>query len=128
LNARQLRASNKEALKGETTMGISKTGLATVVLVPSLLFAIGRPAHAGSTEQAAPIDAQVLPASPQGNTLLGMISGLLTDTDPTPRPKNKCGASHLYSQHDVVGDPEGCFMGRLTIGNGSVAPAAAAVP
>jgi len=45
-------------------MGISKK--AVVVLVPSLLFGIGAPAWSGTAEQAAPIDAQVMPASTKG--------------------------------------------------------------
>jgi hypothetical protein len=105
-------------------MGMSKK--LTVLLVPSLLFGLGAPAWAGGTaEQAAPINAQVMPATPNGNTLLGLLNSVLTGTDSTPRqPKNECKASHLYSQHDVVGDPEGCFMGRYTLGNGSAtAPA-----
>jgi hypothetical protein len=101
-------------------MGMSKKAI--VVLVPSLLFGIGAPAWSGTAEQAAPINAQVMPASPNGNTLLGMISSVLTDTDTSPRqPKGQCKASQLYSQHDVVGDPEACFMGQYTIGGGSTA-------
>jgi len=101
-------------------MGMSKKTV--LVLVPGLLFGIGAPAWSGTAEQAAPINAQVMPASPKGNTLLGLLNSILTGTDPSPRQsKSECKASHLYSQHDVVGDPEGCFMGRYTIGNGSMA-------
>ena len=93
---------------------------ATMLLISSLLVGIGAPAWAGTAEQAAPANARIAAANPYGNTLLGMLSSVLTDTDPSPRqPRNQCGASHLYSQHDVVGDPEGCFMGRYTIGSGS---------
>jgi hypothetical protein len=100
-------------------MGMSKKAI--VVLVPSLLFGIGAPVWAGSAEQAGPTSAQVIPANPnEGNTLLGMITPLLTATDTSPRhPQGQCKRGQLYSQHDVVGDPEACFMGRLTIGNGS---------
>jgi hypothetical protein len=101
-------------------MGMSKK--AVVLLIPSLLFGIGAPAWSGTAKQAAPTNAQVMPASPNNNTLLGMLSSVLTGTDPDPRqPKSQCKASHLYSQHDVVGDPEACIMGRYTIGNGSTA-------
>jgi hypothetical protein len=99
-------------------MGTSKKAI--VVLIPSLLFGIGAPAWAGTAEQAAPIDAQVMPAGPNGNSLLGMINSVLTGTDPSPRQaKEQCKASHLYSQHDVVGDPEACIIGRYTVGSGS---------
>jgi hypothetical protein len=100
-------------------MGMSKK--AVVLLIPSLLFGIGAPAWSGTAEQAAPTNAQVMPAS-SSNTLLGLLNSVLTGTDPTPRqPKSQCKASHMYSQHDVVGDPEACIMGRYTIGNGSTA-------
>ena len=99
-------------------MGMSKR--VVLVLVPGLLFGIGAPAWSGTAEQAAPTNAQVMPASSNDNTLLGMISSVLTGTDPAPRqPKDRCKASQLYSKHDVVGDPDACFMGRYTIGNGS---------
>jgi hypothetical protein len=99
-------------------MGMSKKAI--VVLVPSLLFGIGAPAWSGTAEHAAPADARIVPANPYGNTLLGMLSSIFTGTDPGPRQsKGQCKASHLYSQHDVVGDPDACFMNRYTLGNGS---------
>src|SRR5689334_12499774 len=99
-------------------MGMSKK--AVVLLVPSLLFGIGARAWSGGAEQAAPTNAQVMPASPNNHTLLGMLTRVLTPTDTDPPPP-KCKASHLYSQHDVVGDPEACIMGTYTIGTGSTA-------
>jgi hypothetical protein len=99
-------------------MGTSKKAI--VVLVPSLLFGIGAPAWSGTAEQGAPVEAQVMPANSNSNTLLGMLSSILTRTDPGPhQPKGQCKASQLYSQHDVVGDPETCIMNRHTIGTGS---------
>ena len=98
-------------------MGMSKK--AVVLLVPSLLFGLGAPAWSGTAEQAAP-QAQATSAGIADNSLLGMLSWVLTGTDPAPRqPKNQCKASQLYSQHDVVGDPEACLMGRYTLGSGS---------
>jgi hypothetical protein len=86
-------------------------------LISSLLVGIGAPAWAGTAKQAAPVNAQVMPANPNGNTLLGMLNGVLTRTDSVPRqPKSHCKASQLYSQHDVVGDPEACIMGSYTLG------------
>jgi hypothetical protein len=92
---------------------------AIVVLVPSLLFGIGAPAWSGASDQATP-KAQVTPAGRSDNTLLGMLSSILTATDTGSRKeKNKCIASNMYSGHDVVGDPEGCFMGRYNLSSGS---------
>ena len=103
-------------------MLISKKAI--VLLVPSLLFGLGTPAWSGSTDAAPPINAQVMPAgNPAENSLLGMLSSVLTGTDNTPhQPKNQCKASQLYSQHDVVGDPEACFMGRYTVGGSATTP------
>jgi hypothetical protein len=34
--------------------------------------------------------------------------------------KAPCKAPYLYSQHDVVGDPEACFMGQATFGTRAI--------
>ena len=98
-------------------MGISKK--AVVLLVPSLLFGLGARAWSGTAEQAAP-QARATSAGIADNSLLGMLSWVLTGTDPAPRQaESQCGPSQLYSQHDVVGDPEACFMGRYSLGTRS---------
>ena len=98
-------------------MGMSKK--AVVLLIPSLWFGLGAPAWSGTSEQAAP-QRQATSAAITDNNLLGMLNWVLTGTDPSPRqPKNQCNASQPYSQHDVVGDPEACLMGRYSIGSGS---------
>jgi hypothetical protein len=103
-------------------MGMPKKAI--VVLIPSLLFGFGAPAWSGTAKQAAPTStsAQVMPASPNSNSLLGMVNWLAaTDTHAAPRkPDANCKASHLYSGHDVVGDPEACIMGQYTIGGPGV--------
>jgi hypothetical protein len=38
------------------------------------------------------------------------------------RAETKCKPSHLYSSHDVVGDPQSCIINRVVIGAGGVAP------
>ncbi len=99
---------------------------AIVVLVPTLIFGLGAPAWSGTDAKEAPIDAEVLPSSSNVNTLLGLLSSVLTSTDPNPRlATGECKPSQLYSQHDVVGDPEACFRGRYNFGTG---PNATAVP
>jgi len=93
-------------------MGTSKK--AVVLLISSLWFGFGAPAWSGSADQAAPTSAQVMPANSNGTNLLGVSNWVLTATDPEPRqPKSQCKASHMYSQHDVVGDPETCIRGRI---------------
>jgi hypothetical protein len=41
----------------------------------------------------------------------------------SPQDQTNCKAPHFYSQHDVVGDPQACIMGALTIGGSSTAVA-----
>ncbi len=80
-----------------------------------------RPGMVGEFRLGDPVNAQVMSADPNGNSLLGILSPVLTDTDPTPRqPKENCKALQLYSEHDVVGVPEGCFMGHYRIGSESI--------
>ncbi len=57
-------------------------------------------------------------AANTGNrSLLSIITPALTD--PVEHRAGKtCGAGKLYSSHDVVGDPEACFMGRLDVHGG----------
>src|SRR5262245_4708654 len=107
-------------------MRVSKK--AVVLLAPSLLFGLGAPAWSASSDQA-PVNAQVAPANPEGNSLVRILSPILTDTDPPPRqPKQNCNASQLYSQHDVVGDPDSCVMGHYSTGVGQNFAAPVSVP
>jgi hypothetical protein len=32
---------------------------------------------------------------------------------------DNCKAGHLYSQHDIVGDPQSCIKGLFTVGGGA---------
>jgi len=81
---------------------------------PSLWFGFGAPAWSGPADQAAPAKAQVMPANSNGTNLLGMLNWVLTATDPEPRqPKSQCKASHMYFQHDVVGDPKTCIRAAI---------------
>jgi hypothetical protein len=50
-------------------------------------------------------------------SLLGLIAPALTDPV-AHRAQKTCDAGKLYSSHDVVGDPEACFMGRLDVHGG----------
>jgi hypothetical protein len=45
-------------------------------------------------------------------SLLGMLAPILTDPA-QHAPQKTCKPGTLYSAHDVVGDPDACFMGRL---------------
>ena len=60
------------------------------------------------------------PAATSGpnRSLLGMLAPILTEPAQHAAPKT-CKPGALYSEHDVVGDPEACFMGRLNLRNGA---------
>ncbi len=57
-------------------------------------------------------------ADTSSRSLLGIITP--APTDPVAhRAQKTCDAGKLYSSHDVVGDPEACFMGRLDVHGGT---------
>jgi hypothetical protein len=95
-------------LKEEEAMRI--LNMAIVILVPSLLFSVGTKAWSASPDQAGPSNAQVAQAntaSHDADYLLNMLWPVATDSKPNDAKQN-CGPSHMYSQHDVVGEAEGC--------------------
>jgi hypothetical protein len=77
-----------------------------------------------ASAQAQPVAKQAV-ASPAASgvadtgshSLLGIITPALTDPV-AHRAQKTCDAGKLYSSHDVVGDPEACFMGRLDVHGG----------
>jgi hypothetical protein len=104
-------------------MGIMRTA----VLMSGLTIGIAMvPVKAVRAEQAAPIDAQVEPAATANQPLLGILRSVPADNG-LKEEKNPCAAPHLYSQHDVVGDPEACFMGQATFGSGATATSGASL-
>jgi hypothetical protein len=88
-----------------------------VLLIPSLLFGLGAPAWSASSDHATSVNTQIVSANSEGNSLLDLVSPVLTPTDSVAKqPAQNCKASHMYSQHDVVGDPESCVMGHYGVG------------
>ena len=49
------------------------------------------------------------------------LFGRSVDEAAPHRDQMNCKAGHLYSQHDIVGDPQACIMGRVTVTGGGVA-------
>src|ERR1700728_2861544 len=55
----------------------------------------------------------------------GPLSVPVSSLEPSPalqaarQSPDNCKAGHVYSQHDIVGDPQACIMGTLTIGVGA---------
>jgi hypothetical protein len=46
----------------------------------------------------------------------GMINSLLIRSE-IHEGQEGCKATQLYGQHDVVGDPQACFMNKLNLPN-----------
>ena len=74
---------------------------------------------ATDSKAAAPVTAGAAVADPGDKSLLGILAPLLTNPAGHEAQKN-CKEDQLYSQHDVVGDPEGCFRGRFDVRSGNV--------
>ena len=90
-------------------MNIVKT--TAVALMSSLLIggACVRAWSAANNSAAPTASAEVMPANTAAPALLALrvLFGPSVDD---------------YSQHDIVGDPQACIMGRLTVIGGGVAP------
>ena len=96
----------------------------TALLGFGLLMSFGAPAWCG--EPATPAtNVEAASANPDANSLMSMLNSVVNgSTTDRRKPDNHCKASQLYSQHDVVGDPEACIMGTYTLGTGSNGSAA----
>ena len=95
------------------TVAIALSGL--------LLGGATAPAWSASTNVVAPIDAEVMPATDAVEpSLVGFLKPITTDSE-LHQQRTNCKAPHLYSQHDVIGDPEACIMGQINLPAGFTA-------
>jgi hypothetical protein len=91
----------------------------TALVGLGLMLTFAAPAWSGDSATPA-AHTQDTSANPYGNSILGMLNSVLTGSrTEEPQPEHRCRPSELYSQHDVVGDPEACVMGRYGFGSGS---------
>jgi len=90
------------------------TSKRTAILLMSglLLGTASARVWAADGKAAAPVSVTV--AAPGDRSLLGILTPLLTDPA-THEAQKECKPDQLYSQHDVVGDPEACFRGRFDL-------------
>ena len=105
-------------------MNIFKT--TAVALMSSLLIgAASMPAWSATGATPAPISADVMLAKNVTGSLPTPRSWLVPSAVDTAshQYETNCRVRHVYSQHDIVGDPQACIMGALTIGGGSTAVA-----
>jgi hypothetical protein len=88
----------------------------TALLFLGLAVGICSPAWSADSKSAVATPSATV-ANPQGNSLLDLLSAVLSDNATRPRERdNRCRATQIYSQHDVVGDPQTCMMNRFTFG------------
>jgi hypothetical protein len=94
----------------------------TAVLVfVGLLAGPCSPAWPADSKSAAANASATMP-NQQGNSQLSILRSVFKDSDPAPRKRDtQCKAPQIYSQHDVVGDPETCLMNRASFGGGATA-------
>jgi hypothetical protein len=102
-------------------MSILKT---TAVMLVSGLLIGARPAWSASAQQSQQLltpsaAAQTSNDSPAVLSILGMI---IPQVEHEVQTQPHCKASQLYSQHDVVGDPQSCFMSTVDAPYGAGAP------
>jgi hypothetical protein len=94
-------------------MGIFKTTVA-VLVSGFLVGAASMPARAGeSKDPPGVISAEVMPAEGAVKSLLGVLNSIQVESTPDKERRANCKAQHLYSEHDVVGDPQACFLGNM---------------
>jgi hypothetical protein len=92
---------------------VVSTKLAAAVMGGLLLAAVYTPAWAGSG------DAGAQPATASASqSLVGVLNPVFANVATHPAQKT-CKADTLYSNHDVVGDPDSCFQNKLDARAGS---------
>jgi hypothetical protein len=98
--------------------------LVTGVIGGFLLVTACVPAWAGPVNQATAPSTQSAAASNGDQAILGFLDSI-TLAPAQPRTK-RCKPETLYSQHDVIGDPEACFGNHFDVraggANQGVAP------
>jgi len=97
---------------------VVSTKLVAAVMGGLLLAAVYTPAWAGSANDTTAAG-QSQAAVGADRSLVGVLSPLLADAAPHEAQKS-CKPDSLYSQHDVVGDSDACFINRFDARAGSL--------
>jgi hypothetical protein len=104
---------------------VLSTRLAAAVIGGLLLATVSTPAWAGSandttisggsTSAGASMSTGTSSSAPGADrSLLGVLSPLFADAAPHEAQK-RCKPETLYSQHDVIGDPDVCLLNRVNV-------------
>jgi hypothetical protein len=106
---------------------VVSTRLVAAVMGGLLLATVYTPAWAGSANDTTTTAALTStgastssdlssPAPGTDHSLVNVLNPLLADAAPHKAPKS-CKADTLYSQYDVIGDPNACILYRVSIPN-----------
>jgi hypothetical protein len=85
---------------------------ATAAIVSGLLIAVSGTAGWSASNNDSGTAVTQKAAEPAVSAQLETVLPMLKNPEHHEASKN-CKAPGLYSSHDVVGDPEACFMGRI---------------
>src|SRR5271163_2276958 len=85
---------------------------AVVLMTGLLISAASARAWSADNQGTASTTSTAATADARDQSLLGILAPVLTEPA-RHQPEKPCDKGQLYSQHDVVGDPEACFMGRV---------------
>ncbi len=97
--------------------------LATGVMGGFLLMAAYVPAWSGPDSQATTPITQSSATANEDQAILGFLGSIMpAATQPRVR---RCKPEMLYSQHDVIGDPEACFVNHFDVRAGGMSQGAA---
>jgi hypothetical protein len=113
---------NSKARKEARIMNISGR-LVTGVMGGFLLIAAYVPAWAGPVNHATTPSTQAAAAAKEDQAILGFLGSIMLAPG-QPRAQ-RCKPETLYSQHDVIGDPEACFGNHFDVRAGGINPGAA---
>ena len=92
------------------TLRTTAAALISVVLIGSALVQAW-PASAGT-----PTTLAAVPASSTYLAPAAVVDQLSRKApDASTKLSNNCQPGHIYSSHDVIGDPDSCIMQRLTL-------------
>jgi hypothetical protein len=85
------------------------------------------PAWSAPTNQGLTVAQATIPKTTVGSAITVLGSPEFPWFDSRPDAEKNCKAGHMYSAHDIVGDPQACIMGSVS-GFGGVRSTVGGVP
>jgi hypothetical protein len=104
---------------------ILKTTAAAVI--SSFLMGACIPAWSAPTSEGLTVAQATIPTTSVESAITVLGSPELSRFDNRPDAERNCKPGHMYSAHDIVGDPQACIMGGYSI-LGGIRSTVGAVP